>query len=71
MPRCYMVKKLGPKPLHQHAAAAVTTMDLDLDGSSRSGTESPPPFTDPTSVKLYKPLESVTISKHKSTFNFC
>lgn len=58
MPRCYMVKKLGPKIL-QHS------MDIDLDECSRSGNESPPPFTDPTSVKLYKPLESVTISKHK------
>lgn len=63
MPRCYMVKKLGPKLLQQHSAALVT-MDLDECGS-RSGTESPPPFTDPTSVKLYKPLESVAISKHK------
>lgn len=59
MPRCYMVKKLGPK-LMQHQSM----MDLD-ECSSRSGTESPPPFTDPTSVKLYKPLESVTMSKHK------
>lgn len=64
MPRCYMVRKLGPKMLLQRHTA---TMDLDIDEcSSRSGTESPPPFTDPTSVKLYKPLESVTISKHKS-----
>lgn len=66
MPRCYMVKKMGPKfLLQQHAAAT----DLDMDEcSSRSGTESPPPFTDPTSVKLYKPLESVTMSKHKSMY---
>lgn len=66
MPRCYMVKKMGPKSMHQHSSSSGSTMDLDLDSSSRSGTESPPPFTDPTSVKLYKPLESVNISKHKS-----
>lgn len=65
MPRCYMVKKLGPKLLLQPHSA----MDVEELGS-RSGTESPPPFTDPTSVKLYKPLESVTISKHKGNKYF-
>lgn len=69
MPRCYMVKKLGPK-LMQKLSSAVVTDVIDLeDYSSRSETESPPPFTDPTSVKVYKPLESVSISKHKGKIN--
>jgi len=49
----------------QQHQAAMDELDDDECCSSRSGTESPPPFTDPTSVKLYKPLESVTMSKHK------
>ncbi|XP_027842588.1 transcriptional repressor scratch 2-like [Aphis gossypii] len=57
-----------------HQQQHQTTMDeLEDDecSSSRSGTESPPPFTDPTSVKLYKPLESVTMSKHKDYLKYC
>ncbi|XP_050422886.1 protein snail homolog Sna [Adelges cooleyi] len=60
MPRCYMVKKMGPK-----------LKNSLFDDGSRSDTESPPPFTDPSSVKLYKPLESVAVSKHKDYLKYC
>ncbi|XP_060848151.1 transcriptional repressor scratch 2 [Rhopalosiphum padi] len=58
--------------IHQQQNQTVKDeLEDDECSSSRSGTESPPPFTDPTSVKLYKPLESVTMSKHKDYLKYC